>query len=314
MKLRIEHLTILLMISALLLAVGCGGCTVKNSPKSPTDAPTTKTPEAKEPISQEEFTPEAEKPDTEQDPPVPVYSPLMYKRSENDYTLLPLQRPVIPPQVRKSANAAVKAAVRDRLAALKKEGVKPEFKEIALVRRDAEDRIFVEAIGKLAYAQYLAYSWSSRAYPFAKKALAENPNDFDTMLTWLNVYTSGDGEYKFDDSDRLTTVRRLYEINPGHPYVLHELAKITYAQHPKEALEYAKKAQQLEHRYVLKGVNGLCYFQLGDYENALAAFERSYAAADDAWKQAPLNKIHYIKRVMNDSDLQKKLQTLREKK
>ena len=67
-------------------------------------------------------------------------------------------------------------------------------------------------------------------------------------------------------------------MNPNHPWVLHKLAKCLLGTHPEEALGYAQKAQELDPRYLPFGVEGLCYFQMGDYEKALAAFERSHKA------------------------------------
>ena len=80
--------------------------------------------------------------------------------------------------------------------------------------------------------------------------------------------------------EKTAATRRLHEMNPDHPYILHELAIAILPQHPEEALRYAKKAQQLEYRYRWEGIDGMCYFQLGDYEKALTAFERADAAAE----------------------------------
>lgn len=300
MKLQIENFTTLLMMTVMLLAGGCSGCGQKTEPQVPIE------PE-QIPDEQQEIT------DTQQQ----KQSLLIYPYRHNPNVLLPFPQPVIPPQVHKSANAAAKAAKNNRLAAAKKEGVKLKFKEKETIGRNAADRTIVEAIGNLAYAQYLAHRWKSRAYPFAEKALAEKPNDYDALLTWVYLYPSrhpledSQRVYDSDDPERLDAVRRLYEMNPNHPYVLQELAKIIYPQHPQEALGYAQKALQLEYRYVTDGMDGICYFQLGDYENALAAFERSLAAADDAKKYGHENRIAYVKRIINDPETQKKLQTWR---
>ena len=308
MKLRIETLTTLLMLTIILLA-GCSGCAQKPKQQTPINT----SPEVTQTPTNETDTPTQQEIDvhTEQPPHQQRRSPLIYQHSRG-YSLYPFPRPIILPEVDKRANAEVKK----RLAALKKTGDYSGVQYEAEIRK-GQDIIFEEAIGTLAYAQYLCYRQESRAYPFAEKALAENPNDYETLLTWVYVYASRDPiqdrVFDFNDPERLTALRRLYEMNPDHPYVLHELTRIIYPQHPQEALGYAKKAQQLEYRYVWRGLDGVCYFQLGDYENALASFERAYAAANDTLKQGPRNKISYVKRAMNDPERKKKLQTMREK-
>ncbi len=110
--------------------------------------------------------------------------------------------------------------------------------------------------------------WTNLAY-------AENPDDFDTLLTW--VFAGGNLSDSYGE-EKTAGARRLYQMNPNHPWVLHKLAKCLLGTHPKEALGYAQKAQELDPRYLPFGVEGLCYFQMGDYKKALAAFERSYKA------------------------------------
>ena len=109
----------------------------------------------------------------------------------------------------------------------------------------------------------------------ANPAYAENPGDFDTLLTW--VFAGGNLSDSYGE-EKTAGARRLYQMNPNHPWVLHKLAKCLLGTHPEEALGYAQKAQELDPRYLPFGVEGLCYFQMGDYEKALAAFERSHKA------------------------------------
>ena len=79
--------------------------------------------------------------------------------------------------------------------------------------------------------------------------------------------------------EKTTGARRLYEMNPDHPWVLHRLGKCILGTKPQEALGYAQKAQELDPIYLLYGVEGLCYFQMGDFDKALEAFKRSQKAA-----------------------------------
>ena len=107
---------------------------------------------------------------------------------------------------------------------------------------------------------------------------AENPDDFDTLLLW--VYAGGNLANLYGE-EKTAATRRLSEMNPDHPWVLHKLAKCLLGSNPQEALGYAQKAQELDARYLPLGVEGLCYFQMGDYDKALASFRRSQQYAVD---------------------------------
>jgi tetratricopeptide (TPR) repeat protein len=303
MKLRIETLTTLLMLTIILLT-GCSGCAQKSKQQTPIDA----APEAfKKPANDDKPTQQEVDVDTEQDLQPAIQSPHIYQKGGT--LLFPFPRPIIPPEVDKRANAEVKK----RLAALKMAGEDSEIRKNSEIRK-GENIIHVEAIGNLAYAQYLAHHWAYRSHPFSEKALAANPDDYETLLTWVYTYMLELGENYYDDEERVVALRRLHEMNPDHPYILHELAIAILPQHPEEALRYAKKAQQLEYRYRWEGIDGMCYFQLGDYEKALTAFERADAAAEGIFKRASLGNIKYVKRIMDNPELLKRFQRLREEK
>ncbi len=108
-------------------------------------------------------------------------------------------------------------------------------------------------------------------------AYAEDPDDFNILLMW--VVAGGDSYDPTYGIERTAATRRLYEMNPDHPWVLHYLAKCLLGCNPQEALGYAQKAQELDPIYLLYGVEGLCYFQMGDFDKALEAFKRSQKAA-----------------------------------
>ena len=107
-------------------------------------------------------------------------------------------------------------------------------------------------------------------------AYTENPDDFDALLLW--VFAGGNMAELYGE-EKTAATRRLYEMNPNHPWVLHKLAKSILGTNPREALGYAQKAQNLDPRYLPLGVEGLCYFQMGDYQKALASFRRSFQYA-----------------------------------
>ena len=110
----------------------------------------------------------------------------------------------------------------------------------------------------------------------ANAAYIETPDDFDTLLMW--VYAGGNFSHRYG-KERTVALRRLYERNPDHPWVLHELAKCILGTNPQKALGYAQKSETLDPRYLPLGVEGLCYYQMGDYEKALASFKRSHQYA-----------------------------------
>ena len=156
-------------------------------------------------------------------------------------------------------------------------------------------QISVAAFGLLPYTRMLAESGHYDAPTYADRALAENPDDFETLITW--TYIGGQGLYYYGD-ERAAVLRRLYEMQPHHPYVLHRLALCIYPMQPAEALGYAQKAQQLEPRYLPYGVDGLCYYQLGEYEQAVAAFERAHAAAPARMKLATLERVEDARKTL----------------
>ena len=157
-------------------------------------------------------------------------------------------------------------------------------------------QISIAAFGLLPYTRMLAESGHYDAPTYADRALAENPDDFETLITW--AYIGGQELYYYGE-ERAAVLRRLYEMQPHHPYVLHHLALCIYGTQPAAALGYAQKAQQLEPRYLPYGVDGLCYYQMGDYEQAVAAFERAHAAAPARMKLATLERVEQAKKTLH---------------
>ena len=156
-------------------------------------------------------------------------------------------------------------------------------------------QINVVALGLLPYTRFLAESGHYDAPTYADRALAENPDDFETLITWVEI---GGREFSTYGEERAAVLRRLYEMNPHHPYVLHQLALCIYGKQPAEALGYAQKAQQLEPRYLPYGVDGLCYYQMGEYEQAVTALERAHAAAPARMKLATLQRVEDARKTL----------------
>ena len=156
-------------------------------------------------------------------------------------------------------------------------------------------QINVAALGLLPYTRFLAESGHYDAPTYADRALAENPDDFETLITWVEI---GGREFSTYGEERAAVLRRLYEMQPHHPYVLHQLALCIYGRHPAEALGYAQKAQQLEPRYLPYGVDGLCYYQMGEYEQAVTALERAHTAAPARMKRATLKRVEDARKTL----------------
>lgn len=307
MKLRMRHFATSLTFFVILLA-GCSGCGQKTTQDIEVPSDTTPQVVGKDIANRNSERDQIRTTNLEVILDLDKRSPLIFQASQG-YALYPFARPVIASNAKKRAIAEV----NKRLAALKKAGEYTELEYEATIRIGA-DVIYEEVLGTLAYAQYYCHERRPyRAYPFAAKALSENPNDFETLLTWVYTYPHNrEADNHFDDEARVDALRRLNQMNPDHPYVLQELARTIYPTNAEEALSYARKALQLENRYSWEGLDGVCYFQLGDYEKAFTAYERAYADADGLLKQGPAERINYIRKVMDDPVLQQDLQKFRE--
>ena len=168
-------------------------------------------------------------------------------------------------------------------------------------------QINAEELGMLTYARRVAEN-DANAATYARKAYAANPDDFETLLT----FACRGGLVPYGE-EMTAAFRRLHEMQPDHPFVLHKLALCIYPTQPAEALGYAQKAQQLEPRYLAFGAEGLCYFQMGDYPKALAAFQRAYPVAPANLKPDSGEQVRYVQEVMEDEALQTILQRKRER-
>ena len=165
-------------------------------------------------------------------------------------------------------------------------------------------------VGNLRLARWLIDNDSDdkAAALYARRAYAENPDDFETLITFACR-----GGLALYGEEMTAAFRRLHEMQPAHPFVLHKLALCIYPTQPAEALGYAQKAQQLDARYLAFGAEGICYFQLGDYPAALAAAQRAYRAAPAKLKYHSGERIDYIEEVMKNAALQAIIQRKRER-
>ena len=281
MKLHIESLTTLFLMTVILLA-GCSGCGQKTSPKTPIVPPNQLTPDGTS-------TPAGVKQNNETKPkPLGKTATLSAKQfSDLEYlaTLkgieyieisrenaagipLPWDPIVVPIELWKKR---LKQGSDLLIAQRQKQITLEEWNEqvLQVYREDG----FVTTIQRIIE---LRGSINEKITRLVNRIYTENPDDFDTLLLWV---LAGGNLVDLYGEEKTAATRRLSEMNPDHPWVLHKLAKCLLGHNPQEALGYAQKAQELDARYLPLGAEGLCYFQMGDYEAALASFRRSHQYA-----------------------------------
>ncbi len=278
MKRRIETLTLLLIMTFMLLA-GCSGCGQKTAPEipvTPPDSPsqlsgvdpnkTTSTPRGKTAkLSADQFK------DFEY---LATLKGIEYiEISREDEVGIPTPwDPIVVPLERwkrhvETLDELFIAARQNKITAEEHtEKALQNLREYGLV---AYAQLSIEVRGSVGY----------RVTNLINLAYAENPDDFDTLLLW--VLGGGNKDDLTYGAEKTAGARRLYEMDPDHPWVLHYLAKCLLGSNPKEALVYAQRAQARDSRYLRLGLEGACYYQLGDYDKALSSLRRSYRYAMD---------------------------------
>jgi adenylate cyclase len=145
------------------------------------------------------------------------------------------------------------------------------------------------------------YGWSpskegsmQSAEEIAKKALAMDPNDADTMLLLAGVYR---GRRDLDRAARYA--ERTIELSPNHAGALNMFGHIlNYSGRPKEAKTAIKKAMRLSpYSPAAFSANlGLSYMMLGEYDKAIAEYEKVLArGALTVFSYERLAAIHALK-------------------
>ena len=282
MKLRSENIAILLMISIFVLG-GCSGCGLKTAPETPISPPNRST---------LDVTPTPSGVKQNETKPKPLgktvklsskdFSDLDYLTTLKDEGVkyieharenkggIPLPWDPITVSVDTWINRVKR--VQELLIEMRQMTLSLEEYNEEVLQVYREDG-FVTTIQRIIE---LSGSIDDKVPRMVDSAYAENPDDFDTLLLW--VFAGGDLVDIYGE-EKTAATRRLYEMNPNHPWVLHKLAKCLLGSNPQEALGYAQKAQELDPCYLPFGAEGLCYFQMGDYQKALASFRRSYQYA-----------------------------------
>ncbi len=287
MKLRIEHTTTLLLFVVILLA-GCSGCAQKNlqhteQAQQPDDTTLDKTPipgDKTAPIQTDGVKPRGK---------TATLSAEQFKDFEYLATLkgvdaIEISRENIGGIPRPWAPLVVPLEWWIRhVETLDELFIAARQNKITVEESNEKVLQSLREYGLVAYAQLdieLRGSIDDKlSNLIINRAYAENPDDFDTLLMW--VYAGGNAGDRSYGAAKTSGARRLSEMDPDHPWVLHYLSKCLLGPNPKEALVYAQRAQARDARYLRLGVEGACYYQLGDYDKALASLRRSYRYAMD---------------------------------
>ena len=147
-------------------------------------------------------------------------------------------------------------------------------------------------------------SWKA-ARPYLDKALAKNPNDFETMLFWVeNAVSTLENELDYTlNKKKVEVFRRLYKMNPNHHRVLYGLGRSIYKAYPEEALGYVQKALELEpKRYANSPLLPECYLKTGQYEKALAEYQRVFKSAGTNVSPDVLAGLYILHRILELKD------------
>ena len=97
------------------------------------------------------------------------------------------------------------------------------------------------------------------------QALAENPNDFDTILLWTRLQPRKSYAH---NPERETGYRKLLEMDPNSVSALVGLGAAIYWVQPEEAIEHLEKAK-LQNPSLANAYLGFAYQRVGDYDKAL---------------------------------------------
>ena len=116
------------------------------------------------------------------------------------------------------------------------------------------------------------------------KMLSANPDDYDTMLTWVKSAKSareGESDHTFIRK-RIDVLRKLYAINPTQPdpEVLYGLAEILYDVYPQQAIAYCEQFLELYPGQRFHRLMGLWlaygYLHACEFEKSEQQFRKSY--------------------------------------
>ena len=142
--------------------------------------------------------------------------------------------------------------------------------------------ILADGLDALSAAKFLKALGGYAAYAreYADKALAENPDDFETLLVWTQFRNSD------EQTEEIAGYRRLLEMNPNSIPALVGLGRRLARSAPEEAIEVLERANKLDSSAGLYHL-GISYQSVGKYDKALTVLQKEYARYP-----APILKSH----------------------
>ena len=113
------------------------------------------------------------------------------------------------------------------------------------------------------------YGYIDYANEYAKRAVAENPGNFEMLLFYAQTL----GLDQMDEQE--ATYRQLYEMDPDSVEVLYELGNLLSMREPNEAVVYLEKLVVIDPSYSWAyGALGVSYRELGHWDEAVKAFQK----------------------------------------
>ena len=146
--------------------------------------------------------------------------------------------------------------------------------------------ILVEGLNNLSAAKYLKAlgGYGDYAREYADKALADNPNDFETLFIWTQLRSSN------ETVEKELGYRSLLEMDPNSIPALVGLGSIIKKDAPEEAIEHLEKANRLEPSEGLYEL-GWAYQRIGEYDKAIPMLEKAYGRYNHRWMLSEIESI-----------------------
>ena len=140
-------------------------------------------------------------------------------------------------------------------------------------RHPKEIEILAEGMDTFTAAKYFrshgGYGYIDYANEYAKRAVAENPGNFEMLLFYAQTL----GLDQMDEQE--ATYRQLYEMAPDSVEVLYELGDLLSMRKPDEAVVYLEKLLAIDpSNSWAYGSLGVSYRELGRWDEAVKAFQK----------------------------------------
>ncbi len=146
--------------------------------------------------------------------------------------------------------------------------------------------ILVEGLDNLSAAKYLKAlgGYNGYAREYAEKALAENPDDFETLFIWTRLRDRN------EDDKREAGYRRLLEMDPNFVPALVGLGSKLKKDSPEEAIELLQMANRLDPSEGLYEL-AWAYQRIGEYDKAVPMLKKAYERYNHRWMLSEIKSI-----------------------